>query len=122
MKKLATSFLFLMLVFLGYSQDIRIASCTSKSTLIEGKNAGKIVLHLPQSITADEVKENAVYYERTFTVTFDEKSHDATFQMLVNDANARRVILRFLAASQIQSVSVEGKTYSASDFYENFLK
>lgn len=107
---------------MGYSQDIRIASCASKASLIEGKNNGKIMLHLPQSVTADEVKENAVYYERSFTVAFDEKSHDATFQMLVNDPNTRRVILRFLAASQIQSVTVEGKTYSSSEFYENFLK
>jgi len=107
---------------LGYSQDIRIANCASKTSLLEGKNSGKIVLRLPQSVTADEVKENAVYYERSFTVSFDEKTHDATFQMLVNDANTRRVILRFLAASQIQSVTVEGKTYSSSEFYENFLK
>ena len=57
-----------------------------------------------------------------FTIGFDEKSHLATFNMVTNDENSRRVITRFLSANQIQSVVVENKVFTLGDFFDNFLK
>lgn len=98
------------------------ASCKSKTSLSEGKSSGKIEITLPESVTKESVEEYGKYYTKMFTINFDEESQLATFIMVTNDSNSRRVIARFLSANQIQSVVVENKEFSLNDFFENFLK
>ena len=81
-----------------------------------------IEITLPKSVIKENVEEYGSYYVKILTIGFDEKTHLATFNMVTNDENSRRVILRFLSANQIQSVVVENKVFTLGDFYENFLK
>jgi hypothetical protein len=115
--------LFILLVSSSLTaQVVNSASCISKSSLLSGKESGKIEITLPESVIKENVEEYGKYYIKMFTIGFDEKSHVATFNMVTNDENSRRVIMRFLSANQIQSVVVENKVYTLTDFYENFLK
>ena len=70
----------------------------------------------------ENIEEYGKYYVKIFTINFDEKSHLATFNMVTNDSNSRRVIARFLSANEIASVVVENKVFTLNDFFENFLK
>jgi len=121
MKKLLLTAVFLVGTLVAFSQN-GVAVCGTKATLLQGKDAGKITMKLPENVTEEDVKSYAQYYEKMFTVTYNASTRDITYNMVVNDANNRRVIIRFLSANQIQNVIVEGKVYSANDFYENFLK
>ena len=115
--------LFILLVSSSLTaQVVNSASCISKSSLLSGKESGKIEITLPESVIKENVEEYGKYYIKMFTIGFDEKSHVATFNMVTNDENSRRVIMRFLSANQIQSVVVENKVFTLADFYENFLK
>ena len=119
--------LFISLCILLFSgtltaQVVNSASCKSKTSLLSGKESGKIQITLPESVVKENVEEYGKYYIKMFTIGFDEKSHLATFNMVTNDENSRRVITRFLSANQIQSVVVENKVFTLGDFYENFLK
>ena len=66
--------------------------------------------------------KSATNFTNMFTVDFNAKSHVATFHMLTNDANSRRVILRFLGANQIANVQVADRAYDLGAFFENFLQ
>ena len=115
--------LFILLVSSSLTaQVVNSASCISKSSLLSGKESGKIEITLPESVIKENVEEYGKYYIKMFTIGFDEKSHVATFNMVTNDENSRRVIMRFLSANQIQSVVIENKVFTLTDFYENFLK
>ena len=104
------------------AQVVGSASCKSKASLLAGKEAGVIEITLPKSVIKENVEEYGSYYVKILTIGFDEKTHLATFNMVTNDENSRRVILRFLSANQIQSVVVENKVFTLGDFYDNFLK
>ena len=122
MKKFFLTLVFLISINFTFGQSSNSASCSSKTTLIEGKEKGIIEIKLPESITKEEVEKYSKYYENAFKVNFDEKSHILVFKMVENNTSNRKVILRFLAANQIQHVIVEEKSYLVTDFYENFLK
>ena len=122
MKTLFSSLCILLFSATLTAQTVNSAFCKSKSNLLSGKESGKIEITLPESVVKENVEEYGKYYIKMFTIGFDEKSHLATFNMVTNDENSRRVIMRFLSANQIQSVVVENKVFTLADFYENFLK
>jgi hypothetical protein len=122
MKNLILTFLILASMTVSYGQTNNTAICTSKTSLIEGKEKGIIELKLPESVLKEDVEKYASYYENSFKVNFDVNSHKIKFNMVENTSSNRRIILRFLAANQIQHVIVEDKSYVVSDFYEKFLK
>ena len=122
MKSLLTSLCILLFSSTLTAQTVNSASCKSKVNLLSGKESGKIQITLPESVVKENVEDYGKYYLNMFTVNFDQKTHLATFNMVTNDENSRRVILRFLSANQIQSVVVENKVFTLGDFYDNFLK
>lgn len=122
MKKFLFAAVFLVSTFISFAQDNSTAVCGTKLALTQEKDAGKIKMKLPASISEEDVRNYASYYEKMFTIDFNNTTHEIVYNMVVNDANNRRVILRFLSANQIQSVIVEGRIYTANDFYENYLK
>ena len=122
MKHVLFGFFFLLSGSFAFSQAANTASCTSVKNLKEGVSSGHIEVTLPSHLTPDEVASYAKYYEPFFLVDFNVKNHVATFQMVSNTSDARRVIIRFLAANQIQTVTIEGKSYQLQDFYQNFLE
>lgn len=122
MKHVLFGILFLVMGSISFAQTAKTASCSSLSKLKEGVISGKIELTLPSQMSAEEVASYAKYYEPFFNVDFNSMNHVATFQMVSNTADSRRVILRFLSANQIQSVVVDGKSYFLQDFYQSFLE
>jgi hypothetical protein len=122
MKHVLFGIFFLLSGSFAISQTANSASCSSVKNLKVGVSAGHIEVTLPSQLTAEEVAGFAKYYEPFFYVDFNAKNHVATFQMVSNTADARRVIIRFLAANQIQTVTIEGKSYQLQDFYQNFLE
>jgi len=122
MKKVLLAAVFLISTFISFAQDNSTATCGTKLALTQEKEAGKIKMKLPASISEEDVRSYGSYYEKMFTIDFNASTHEIVYNMVVNDANNRRVILRFLSANQIQNVIVEGRVYTANDFYEAFLK
>jgi hypothetical protein len=122
MKKVLLAAVFFISTFISFGQDNSTATCGTKLALTQEKEAGKIKMKLPASVSEEDVRSYASYYEKMFTIDFNTSTHEIVYNMVVNDANNRRVILRFLSANQIQNVIVEGRVYTANDFYEAFLK
>lgn len=122
MKKVALLALALGLNLLVFGQKTLNASVRNKAELQGGVATGHIALTLPAEITQENVVMYAKYYTNMFTVDFDAKSHVATFHMLTNDANSRRVILRFLGANQIVNVQVEDRVYDLGTFFDTYLQ
>ncbi len=122
MKHVLFGILFFITGSISIAQTANTASCSSLRNLKEGVVSGKIEVTLPSQLSSEDVANFAKYYEPFFNVDFNSMSHVATFQMVSNTADSRRVILRFLSASQIQTVIVDGKSYFLQDFYQNFLE
>ena len=122
MKKVLLVAVFLISIFISFAQDNSTAICGTKLALTQEKDAGKIKMKLPASVSEEDVRSYASYYEKKFTIEYNNTTHEIVYNMVVNNANNRRVILRFLSANQIQNVIVEGRLYTANDFYENYLK
>ena len=122
MKHVLFGILFFLTGSISFAQTANTASCPSSKNLKEGVVSGKIEVTLPSQFSPEDVASYAKYYEPFFFVDFNSKNHVATFQMVTNTVESRRVILRFLAANQIQIVVVDGKSYQLQDFYQNFLE
>jgi len=122
MKHVLFGILFFLSGSISFAQTANTASCPSSKNLKEGVASGKIEVTLPNQLSPEDVANFAKYYEPFFFVDFNSKNHVATFQMVNNTADSRRVILRFLSANQIQTVLVDGKSYQLHDFYQNFLE
>ena len=122
MKKLTLLVLALGLNLLVFGQNTLSATATNVAELKGGVATGHIRLTLPAEVTEENVVMYAKYYTNMFTVDFNATSHEATFHMLTNDANSRRVILRFLGANQIANVQVADRAYDLGAFFENFLQ
>jgi len=122
MKHVLFGILFFLTGSISFAQTANTASCPSSKNLKEGVASGKIEVTLPNQLTPEDVVSYAKYYEPFFYVDFNSKNHVATFQMVTNTPDSRRVILRFLSANQIQTVVVDGKSYQLQDFYQNFLE
>jgi hypothetical protein len=122
MKNVFFGILFCLFGTISFAQTANTASCKSVANLKEGVSSGKIEVVLPSQLSSDDVASYAKYYEPFFTVDFNSSNHTATFQMVSNTSDSRRVILRFLSANQIQAVVIEGKSYQLQDFFQNFLE
>jgi hypothetical protein len=122
MKNLILTVVILLTLNYSFGQTANIAVCSSKSSLIQGKDKGIFEIKMPDNLSKEDIDKYAQYYVNAFKVSFDATSHVVTINMVENNSSNRRVILRFLSANQIQNVIVEGKTYVVSDFYEVFLK
>jgi hypothetical protein len=122
MKKVTLLVLALGLNLLVFGQKTLSASAKNLAELKGGVASGHIQLTLPNEVTEENVIMYAKFYTNMFTVDFDAKSHVATFHMIANDPNARRVILRFLSANQIVAVQVENKSYDLGAIFENYLQ
>ena len=122
MKSFLTSIFFVTATFFLSAQDVNTAVCSSKANLVKGVESGLIEITLHESISKENIEKYAGYYKTAFAISIDEKSHMVRIKMIENTSSNRRVILRFLAANQVQNVVVEGKSFLFNDFYEHFLK
>ena len=121
MKHVLFGILFFLTGSISFTQTANSATSNSAKNLTEGISTGKIELILPSQLSSEDVASYAKYYEQFFSVEFNAKNHVANLKMVSNTPESRRVILRFLAANQIQNVIIEGKSYPLLDFYQSFL-
>lgn len=121
MKKLSLLLLVFGLNFVVFGQKSLTAVVTSTKDLMSGIQSGHIQMALPSEVSEENVMMYSKYYTNIFTVDFDAKTHIASFHMLSNDANSRRVILRFLSANQIVSVQVDSMKYDLGSFFDKYL-
>tara|TARA_B100001287_G_scaffold245476_1_gene222780 strand:+ start:21838 stop:22197 length:360 start_codon:yes stop_codon:yes gene_type:complete len=118
MKSILFSIFFIVVGFSSFSQE---AFVENKQIFERSIADGVISMILPANITKEDVAKYAKYYTPYFTTSFDESSHKVTFTMVNNDVKSRRVIMRFLGASKIQTIKVEDQSYLVHELYETFL-
>ena len=96
MKHVFFGVLFFLTGSISIAQTANTASCSSTKNVKEGVLSGNIEVILPSQLSPEDVASFAKYYEPFFFVDFNSKNHIATFQMVTNTPESRRVILRFL--------------------------
>jgi hypothetical protein len=79
--------------------------------------------NLDQSITADAINDNAVYYTDYFTVaaTDNNGGHDITITLAQDDEMSRKVIQRYFVSMQVQTISVDGTDVQVLDFMNTYI-
>ena len=103
-------------------QATKTALAKGTSELVQSKSNGVYVFTLPKGTTAASVEQNAKYYTIYFKVNYVESTQEATITMVTNDEKSRHVICRFLIASGVEKVNMEGKDYSVDEFYQAHIK
>ena len=98
-----------------------IAVSEGSEELAKSKVDGDYVFVLNGKTEAD-ISGSAAYYTQYFKVNFDESSQTAKIEMVENDSRSRSVIVRFLVASGVRYVDVDGKPISINDFMMNHLQ
>lgn len=121
MKKIILSLVLLVSLNVSAQDQTNTAKTLSASALTKAKVSGEYSFVLPNEISKDEVERSARFYEKSFTVTFNEATHEVKLKMVVNDAKNRQIIVRFLGANHIQYVNVDGKAILNMDFYNTYL-
>lgn len=106
----------------NYTFSQEIAKVKNASELTSTKEKGSCVITLPAKMTKESVESNAKYYTHYFTVQFDETSKNATFTMVENDERSRSVIVRFLAACNVDQIDIAGTMVKRDDLYVKYLK
>jgi hypothetical protein len=115
------SMLIVLLTFsLAYGQEV--ASVKSASDVISIKEKGKGFIVLPSKLNKEDVMSKAKYYTLYFTVDFDERSKIATISMVDNTERSRAIIVRFLAACEVQTINVAGEVMDRGQLFERYLK
>lgn len=121
MKKLLIIICALVLgVNFSFSQETaKVKNATELTSL---KDKGVCEITLPSNMTKDAVETNGKYYTHYFTIVFDEASKKATFTMVENNERSRSVIVRFLAACNVDQVDVAGTMVTRDDLFVKYLK
>ena len=123
MKKLMfTLILFVGFTTIGFAQEANEIGITEgKEKLALSKESGAYSFTLSGK-TADEIEASSTYYLNYFTVEFVESTQLVKIEMKENDARSRSVITRFLIASGVRHMNIEGKVISVNDFMMNYLQ
>lgn len=120
MKKLFyTLFVLVGLSSMSFAQDV--ASTTGANDLRKAKEEGVYTFTLPGKSTAD-IEKSAKYYTHYFTVDFNDATDVATVTMTENKSANRNVVARFLIASGMKQVAVDGTTISIDEFRSTYLQ
>lgn len=118
MKTFFSTFIFVLALGFSFGQ----ASVKSASDLTSLKDKGIGYITLPANLTKEDVTSYSKYYPLYFTVDFNESSKVATIKMVDNSERSRAIIVRFLAACEIQTIDVAGVTVNRDQLFEKYLK
>lgn len=123
MKKLVYTLMFLVgFTTISFAQEAtEIAMSEGATELAQSKIDGDYVF-IVSGKTKAEISAASKYYEHYFTVDFNESSQTVKIDMVENDERGRPVIVRFLVASGVRYVNVDGKVISISDFMSTYLQ
>ncbi len=123
MNKLFFLILFIGFSFAGFSQQgKKEAISLGKEDLVQAKTLGIFTFTLPEGNTPEKVSENAKYYTMYFKVKYDADKREASLNMVTNDEKSRHVICRFLVASGVDKVLVDGKAVQVEEYFQTYLK
>lgn len=117
-----TLFSFALIMFLSVMTFAQELATSTKQELSSIKTEGKGSIVMPSTLTSDDVAKASKYYTHYFTVEFDETTHKATILMVDNTEKSRIVIVRFLSACGVESVSVDGESVDKMAVYERYWK
>jgi hypothetical protein len=90
--------------------------------LAASKISGSYEFTLSQKTKEEDVTKAASYYPGFFTVSYNSSTHVASIEMVENNENSRRVLLRFLSSIRCQKIQVEGQSLFIHEFYDDYLK
>jgi len=122
------NFFFTAALFLGLSisafgqESLKLAMSKSASELATSKLNGNYSFILPKGTTAADVETSAKYYTLYFKVNYNESTQESSIVMVTNDEKSRHVICRFMSASKVDKINVDGKEFTLEDFFVAYLK
>jgi len=124
MKKIISTIICLVgLVSISIAQDaFDTAKTMGYDALVASKDSGKYVYILPPDTTDETVTKAAAYYKSYFTVNFNDAEKEATLNLNPNNEYSRLVMIRFLVASGVRYVNVDGENLELNEFAENYFK
>lgn len=93
-----------------------------KSELVQSKADGKYTFTLPYGTSNETVQQNAKYYSQYFTVDYVAGSNTANITMLTNDEKSRHIICRFLFASGVEKIDLEGTSIPVEEYFTTYMK
>ena len=106
--------------FVCQVENIAIAGTSQE--LAESKISGSYQFTLSDKTKEEDVTKAASYYPGFFSVSYDSPTHVASIQMVENNENSRRVLLRFLSSIRCQKIQVDGQSLFIHEFYDAYLK
>lgn len=117
-------FLFFVLFITGtaYGQMRRVVETDKIEALTASREKGEFHFQLPADLTNAEVERASSYYTKSFTVVYNQKSHEAVLTLTENTAANRKVIKRFFISLNVELFQVEGQNLNLEDFYQKHLK
>ena len=120
MKKLIILFAITIFAGVGFAQTAVVSGTTA--TLNKNLEQNFVEFKMPSEVTTEVVDKSAQYYTDYFTVDFKPETYIARINIIDQEAQARRVISRFLLSTGVRTVNFEGKDYTIMEFYSNFLE
>ncbi|UKN01225.1 hypothetical protein K6119_15965 [Paracrocinitomix mangrovi] len=77
-----------------------------------------------ETISESSINDNAGYYTDYFTIdaVADNGQHNVTITLIQDDAMSRKVIHRYLASLQVQTVSVDGTDVPREEFMQTYIE
>lgn len=105
----------------SFAQEANEIGVTEGSEELAKSKADGNYVFVMSGKTEGDISGAAVHYTSYFKVAFDEGSQTAKIEMVENNERARAVIMRFLVASGIRHVDIDGKVIPINDFMMNYL-
>ena len=108
--------------FICQNPTENIAIAGTSQELAASKISGSYQFTLPEKTKEEDVTKAASYYPGFFSVSYNSSSHVASIEMVENNENSRRVLLRFLSSIRCQKIQVDGQSLFIHEFYDAYLK
>ena len=122
MKSILFSIFFISITSISFSQNnIVVGKSQSVSELIQSKNNGIYTFYFPESISKENIETAANYYPTFFTYTINQEENSIKLTLIENNANNRRIIMRFLMSARLQKIKVGESELFIQDFHQNYL-
>lgn len=107
---------------MSFAQEASEIAVTEGSEELANSKVDGDYIFVLSGKTEGDITGAASHYEHYFKVVFEESTQTVKLEMAQNDARARAVIMRFLVASGVRHVDIDGKIIPINDFMMNYLQ
>ena len=114
--------LILTVVLSSLAASAQESATSTAVSLNKGKSSGVFEFVLPATVTTEQVEKVQTHYTHYFTVAFDQNTHQATLTMTKNEPINRRVMHRFLASLNVQTIKVDAQEYTFDALFDKYLQ